>query len=416
MRFWVMGFVVMVDDCGLGLMEGGQSGLGYGFRDLVFVDDCGMGPGFCDLKKEAYQGGLQDPDNWCIKQQQVMASFIISAKFLGSQVEFAIQNLDQYTLGSLWADVYMCTCATFPEPTETFKAEVKLPWSGDYKVLNDDRDLQITQHSAKRVGQSTVEVMDLSINDDGNNGEQLPSYASLPSEDDEDYVPNSNCSMSKTSSDILPESADVQSDSDTDSDDEQLSNAASFTWNNDFMEQESSDDEGGGVQKPSQGPRGRPYRQFAGGSSFGGWSVVQQHLVLRDYVVQEGFELKRIKNAKERYTAECVYEGCSWRIHASPIDDRTGFMIKTMNDRHCCQKVHKNQEANASWVAHRFRAMIEENPEITVKLLGREIQRIYGLSIPTYTLYRAKNRVLNKAEKEHVTSYNSFYSYGYCVR
>ncbi|KAK4854957.1 hypothetical protein QYF36_002735 [Acer negundo] len=86
--------------------------------------------------------------------------------------------------------------------------------------------------------------MDLSINDDGNNGEQLPSYASLPSEDDEDYVPNSNCSMSKTSSDILRESADVQSDSDTDSDDEQLSNAASFTWNNDFMEQESSDDEG----------------------------------------------------------------------------------------------------------------------------------------------------------------------------
>ncbi|KAK4856207.1 hypothetical protein QYF36_015164 [Acer negundo] len=49
MRFWVMGFVVMVDDCGLGLIEGGQSGLGYGFRDLVFVDDCGMGPGFCDL-------------------------------------------------------------------------------------------------------------------------------------------------------------------------------------------------------------------------------------------------------------------------------------------------------------------------------------------------------------------------------
>ncbi|TXG62740.1 hypothetical protein EZV62_009734 [Acer yangbiense] len=144
-----------------------------------------------------------------------MASFIISAKFLGSQVEFAIQNLDQYTLGSLWADVYMCTCATFPEPTETFKAEVKLRWSGEYKVLNDDRDLQCVfnmfrnrnletikidvelqavvvaamppkeidannlafgsseshNNSAKRVRQSTVEVVDLSTDDDGNNGE-----------------------------------------------------------------------------------------------------------------------------------------------------------------------------------------------------------------------------------------------------
>ncbi|KAK2638318.1 hypothetical protein Ddye_026113 [Dipteronia dyeriana] len=132
--------------------------------------------------------------------------------------------------------VYMCTCATFPEPTETFKAEVKLPWSGEYKVLNDDRDLQCVfnmfmnrnlktiridvelqalavaalppeeidadnlafnsleshNNSAKRVRQSNAEVVDLSTDNDGNNGEQPPSYASLPSEDDEDYVPNSN--------------------------------------------------------------------------------------------------------------------------------------------------------------------------------------------------------------------------------
>ncbi|TXG53399.1 hypothetical protein EZV62_022568 [Acer yangbiense] len=287
-----------------------------------------------------------------------MTSFNINAKF------FAIQNLDQYTLCLLWGDVYMCTCATFPEPTETFKAEVKLP-------------------RTKRVRQSIVEVVDLSTDDDGNNGEQLPSYASLPSEDDEDYVPNSNYSMSKMSSDILHESTDVQSDSDTNSDDEQLSNAVSFTWNNDFMEHESSDDE---VQRPGHSPRGKPYKKFAGGRVH--FEVGQlfnnlNHfkLVLRDYVVQEGFKLKRIKNAKECYTAECAYEGCSWRVHASLVDDRTNFIIKTMNGIHCCQKIHKNQEANANWVAH-----------------------------------RANNRVLNKPKKEHITSYNSLYSYGYSVR
>ncbi|KAK2638317.1 hypothetical protein Ddye_026112 [Dipteronia dyeriana] len=142
--------------------------------------------------------------------------------------------------------------------------------------------------------------------------------------------------MSKTSSDMLPASADVQSDSDIDSDDEQLSNAASFTWNNNFIDQQSNDDEGGGVQKPDQGPRGRPYRQIAGGRvhlEVGQLFNNLHHfrLVLRDYVVQEGFELKRIKNAKERYTAECAYKGCSWRVHASPVDNRIGFMIKTMN-------------------------------------------------------------------------------------
>ncbi|TXG69264.1 hypothetical protein EZV62_004199 [Acer yangbiense] len=77
----------------------------------------------------------------------------------GSQVEFAIQNLKQYTLGSLWADVYMCTCATFPKPTETFKVEVmKLPWSGEYKVLNDDRDLQCVFNMFRNRNLETIRI------------------------------------------------------------------------------------------------------------------------------------------------------------------------------------------------------------------------------------------------------------------
>ncbi|KAL5787967.1 hypothetical protein ACOSP7_004916 [Xanthoceras sorbifolium] len=65
--------------------------------------------------------------------------------------------------------------------------------------------------------------------------------------------------------------------------------------------------------------------------------------VVWEYVVQEGFQLKMIKN-----DAECAVESCPWRIHASTIVDKTTFMIKTMNDIHNCLKVRKNQEANST--------------------------------------------------------------------
>ncbi|KAL5758408.1 hypothetical protein ACOSP7_021019 [Xanthoceras sorbifolium] len=45
-------------------------------------------------------------------------------------------------MATLWADVYMYACSTLPEPTETFKAEVRIPWTGEYRVRADDKDLQ----------------------------------------------------------------------------------------------------------------------------------------------------------------------------------------------------------------------------------------------------------------------------------
>ncbi|KAL5846145.1 hypothetical protein ACOSQ3_009669 [Xanthoceras sorbifolium] len=102
--------------------------------------------------------------------------------------------------------------------------------------------------------------------------------------------------------------------------------------------------------------------------------------VIRDFAVHEGFQLRIIKNEKDRYTAEYAYEGCGWRIHTSLIDDRRTFRIKTMENQHSCQKVHKNQEVNAVWVAR-----------------------------------RAKHRVLDKQEVINCKSYSMLHTYGSMV-
>ena len=42
---------------------------------------------------------------------------------------------------------------------------------------------------------------------------------------------------------------------------------------------------------------------------------------LKDYIVDTGFKIVRIKNKKSRVTAHCAAVGCPWRIHTSPLLD-----------------------------------------------------------------------------------------------
>ncbi|KAI9182004.1 hypothetical protein LWI28_020981 [Acer negundo] len=133
------------------------------------------------------------------------------------------------------------------------------------------------------------------------------------------------------------DNADVE---DKDSGDEHLSNAASFNWDSDFMIKDSSEDEDG-ISKPIPMRKRRPFNALAYGRvnlEVGQLFKDLYHFrqVLRDFVVQEGFRLQRIKKDRNRYTTLCAFEGCSWRIHASPIEDKTTFMIKTLQDRRCC--------------------------------------------------------------------------------
>ena len=48
-------------------------------------------------------------------------------------------------------------------------------------------------------------------------------------------------------------------------------------------------------------------------------------VVLKDYTIQQGFQLKRIKNEKVRVTVQCDTDGCNWRIHASTLPDGITF-------------------------------------------------------------------------------------------
>ncbi|KAK7255963.1 hypothetical protein RIF29_29398 [Crotalaria pallida] len=131
-------------------------------------------------------------------------------------------------------------------------------------------------------------------------------------------------------------------------------------------------------------------------------NVNEFRVVLKDFVIQEGFEIERIKNEKTRVTARCAADGCCWRIHASPAPDGITFKIKTYTSVHTCIRTSKNSNATSTWIATKLESKLRADPNMSYKSMKQELLDKFGVEPSNVTqLYRARKRGLGKAVKEH---------------
>ncbi|KAH7549842.1 hypothetical protein JRO89_XS13G0090700 [Xanthoceras sorbifolium] len=219
-----------------------------------------------------------------------MAPLHFFVKFIGLTFQFRIVNPEKYTLYALCCNVYMLQYSTFPEPTEKFKVEINLPWTGRYVVVEDDIHLQkildiLTARKFNKVimeidllplamepsfqpddassscqrtpGQNTMlEVVQIS-DDEMSEDNRSHCLKDTDSQEDEDYNPISSGWISEEAdySDSSEEEAEDELSSnsdigvedevleDTESDEDQMSDAASFEFDNDFMANGAVDEE-----------------------------------------------------------------------------------------------------------------------------------------------------------------------------
>jgi hypothetical protein len=86
---------------------------------------------------------------------------------------------------------------------------------------------------------------------------------------------------------------------------------------------------------------------------------------LRDFVTQEGFEIKRIKNEKVRVTARCFTDGCCWRIHPSPAPDELTYKIKPYSQSQYRIRTTKNSNDTSTWIARKFKNKLKADPNMS---------------------------------------------------
>ncbi|VFQ94034.1 unnamed protein product [Cuscuta campestris] len=127
--------------------------------------------------------------------------------------------------------------------------------------------------------------------------------------------------------------------------------------------------------------------------------------VMKDYTIQKGITLRKLKNDKRRYTHTCINENCKFRIHASVLVDRHSWMIKTLCEEHVCSVKEHHKRAGASWVASHFLEDFRSNKEMKASTLQKLVLSKFTTYIPKYTCWRAIKLMREIVDGRHEDGY-----------
>ncbi|KAJ8451191.1 hypothetical protein Cgig2_013963 [Carnegiea gigantea] len=120
--------------------------------------------------------------------------------------------------------------------------------------------------------------------------------------------------------------------------------------------------------------------------------------VMKDYCVQQGISLRKIRNDRRRYTQKCANVECTWRIHASVLVDKSTWMIRRHSGKHICGRNECNKSATSRWVASNLLSYYRANPNAAVENMEDFIMTKYGVEVPKHTIWRAMKIMKNKFE------------------
>ncbi|CAN6558550.1 unnamed protein product [Malus baccata var. baccata] len=132
---------------------------------------------------------------------------------------------------------------------------------------------------------------------------------------------------------------------------------------------------------------------------------------LKKFSVECGFDLKYLKNDKNRISAECSRkesDGCLWRVYASKCDINNFFVIRKLHNLHTCKgmiRKKKNKVVGRQFVASLIKDKVQSNPLIKPKEIISNLKQFYGLDIDYSTAYFGKQRAVFELNGDDVDAY-----------
>ncbi|XP_057249971.1 uncharacterized protein LOC104901068 [Beta vulgaris subsp. vulgaris] len=114
--------------------------------------------------------------------------------------------------------------------------------------------------------------------------------------------------------------------------------------------------------------------------------------VFRDFCIQEGFAVTVERADSARYTAYCLVQSCSWRIHATGLKDNVSWVIKSITGKHnTCGRLEENPMVSSEWLCRHLLQDLEANPEIPVDALQKLCMERYRLNVTIRLLYKVRS-------------------------
>lgn len=126
------------------------------------------------------------------------------------------------------------------------------------------------------------------------------------------------------------------------------------------------------------------------------------------YTVKNAFRLERARNGNSRVAFMCTVIRCSWRVHASPNQNKGHFQIKTRCSKHTCARNNKKYEATSMWT---FLYLFRSNTQLLIDAIISELFRRYGMTWCNQRLYQARNKPLELLGHDHKVNYQKLFTY-----
>ncbi|WOL00674.1 hypothetical protein Cni_G09387 [Canna indica] len=119
--------------------------------------------------------------------------------------------------------------------------------------------------------------------------------------------------------------------------------------------------------------------------------------VIQEYALLNGRALKFKKNDAKRVRVTCQ-GSCEFVALCSRVGKTNTFRLKTLVDKHMCNKVFNNKNARSSWVAEKVVDKVRGSSKTKLSEIIVEIQSKYSASISIHTAFNALKKTKNIME------------------
>ncbi|WOK98067.1 hypothetical protein Cni_G06777 [Canna indica] len=115
---------------------------------------------------------------------------------------------------------------------------------------------------------------------------------------------------------------------------------------------------------------------------------------LKEWSIQNARDYKFVKIEKAKIIAICKVKDCTWRIYASPDQDKGKFVVKRYKLNHQYGRQYHNRKVSSRWIALKYLENFCDSPNWEASSLKQAVQREHYVFKSDAKAYRAKSIAL----------------------
>jgi len=127
-------------------------------------------------------------------------------------------------------------------------------------------------------------------------------------------------------------------------------------------------------------------------------SMTDCRMAIRQFAINEEFDLGTKKADRTRWSGECLADGCPWTITARVMADKKTTRINQIVGPHNCYSSSQvtSSMASQAWVKQRSIKILRKEPNIGAKALREKLQESYNVQMGYHTVWKGKEKALDE--------------------